>query len=152
MAVSVYNSILDAMVATIQSTNLAGINLVEKAKLPAAEESIDSPLPIIRVVPSENPERFEWTSYEGDVNVGYEVQVVVIAAGNQTLVTGLDLLLNWRQLVRQAFGTRALPVVPSVFDIETNPEVVIDRTLVNQNYDYSGLGFVVWSAENRSAN
>ena len=91
-----YNDVLNAVVSTIQGLAMPGMNAIIKRKLPSAEEVLDTPLPIICVVPSEDPESYEWTSYEGDVTVGYVTQVVLIAAGNQTLTAGLDAMLNWR--------------------------------------------------------
>ena len=40
--------------------------------------------------------------------------------------------------------------VSSVFDLKIDMEAVIDREKVNQGYDYSGIGFIFYSAENRT--
>lgn len=150
MAISIYNSILDSVVSQVNSLGLAiGAKnaTVVKRKLPAYEESIDGPLPMIAVVPSEKPEYVKKLGFEDSKEVGYTVQVVIIAANNRDMATNLDAYLNWRKSIRDLFRSAPLSGVSQVWDMETLPDVPIDRAVVNQDYDYSSLSFLFRTAE-----
>jgi hypothetical protein len=150
MAASVQNNILNAMATMITALSLVDQNgddvTVSVQKLPKAEETIDT-LPVLCVVPSEKPEQIEQWSFEGDAKVGYTVQVVAIQAGQSQMILGLDTILSWREIVRQLFGARQIPTVSSVYDVWIEMETIIDREKLNQDYDYTGMAFVVWSNE-----
>lgn len=143
MAASVYNSILDAVVSQVTNLGLV-FNMsplpVMKMKLPKAQETLDV-LPLVAVAPGSEAERVEPAGAEGTRFLTYRVDVVVIAEGNRDLVTNLDAYLSWRQQVRGLFKGPLLAGVPQVWEVDTALLAPLDRGLVNQDYDYSGLSF-----------
>ena len=139
-AASNYYTVLTAVKAVIDGLSLTlNAAAVPSAvrKLPRAEETIDA-LPLICVVPPQEPDSYEWNSFEGR-NCQYPVEVVIVAAGNRDFTTNLDVYLSWRQAIRDAFKGPLLSGAPTVWRTDVDPELVIDREQVNNDYDYSGL-------------
>lgn len=151
-AESVYQSILDTVKETVEGLELNGTGdpgapTVAIRKLPKAGESLDT-LPMIVVSPSETPEEVRPLAFGGVFRIRYRVEITVIRSGNRNVIKGLDICLDWRQQIRKALQvTGAFEDVDDVYDVDFTPEVVIDRNMVNSNYDYSALGLVVTTAE-----
>lgn len=146
---AIYNDILDAVVSQIQTLGLtlgSTSVVVAKRKLPKREQGLDT-LPLIAVVPSDKPETVKRLGFEDAVSVTYRVDVVVIATGDGDPVSNLDTYLDWRQKIRRLFQEWPLAGVDSVYDVRIDPDTVIDRDALNQNYDYSGLTAWFLSAE-----
>ena len=122
-----------------------------KRKLPKVNETLDA-LPVIIVCPSQTPEEIGDASFDNLVDVFYNVDIVFVAANNQDQSTNLDEWLEWRQQIRRAFGQpdSITSTVASIWDIEIRPMAPLDRTQINNNYDYSGLTIRFKSQEVRS--
>ena len=150
-AASVYYSILAAVQSLVQkaATQFNPQPAVELRKLPKVGETLEV-LPVLLVTPHPQPEKDEPADTEGRRFVDYRIQVVHVAAGNRDFQSNLDLYLNWRQAVRRLFDAPLLAGASQVYDTQVLPEVVIDRNLVNMNYDYSGLSFLFRAIEPRS--
>src|SRR5258708_25137306 len=96
-----YYTILQSVQTIVQGLGLTFNAVTAKVsvkKLPANQEAAGDTLPELCVVPSETPPRTQRFSSEGQLNVVYAVQIVLIAAANRDLVTNLDVWLNWREL------------------------------------------------------
>jgi hypothetical protein len=153
VASSTYNTVLSKAQAAIAALGLQDWNSrnvpVLLRKLPKNEEDLDS-LPIIVVSPSEQPEKIKPIVFGANVWVEYPVEIVIIAGGNQDYSTHLDFYLSWRDSIRRLFQAPTLAGATSVFDTRMEPELVINRALVNQNYDYSAIRVWFISAESRN--
>jgi hypothetical protein len=142
---AVYTQCLDGTVAAIAGLGLqidGSPAAVAKRKLPTAQESLDT-LPLIAVVPSERPTReqpFDTGGANGRMLREYLTQVVAITAGNRDPEGKLDEHLDWRQAISRRFGKpKSLPEVEEIYTTKVEPEVVIDRSAFNQNYNYSAM-------------
>ncbi len=151
---STYYNLLSIVKTTIEGLNLDGIdnaNIVIK-KLPAVEQKVDT-LPMILVVPSDQPEDVKRFTFEKEVSITYRIEVVIVAAGNLDMSsTNLSTYLDWRQKIRKIFHQaplNTLGVPSSVWDIAVQPLQPLDRRLVNQSYDYQGLAVLFRSVENQ---
>lgn len=146
-----FNTILTAVrnqVATLGLTFNSSTVPVAVRKLPRAEETIDT-LPLVCVCPR-GAEQAEPFASEGYVLVKYDVEVVLIAAGNADYTdTNLSTWLSWREQIRRLFQWE-LSGISTVMKVDVNPDAPLDRGRLNQNYEFSGLGFRFWSIENRS--
>lgn len=146
-----FSNLLTAVKESIETLGLTfggsavGISL---RKLPRAEETLDT-LPLICVCPR-GPEQVEAFSTEDNVLVKYDVEVVLVAAGNRDLTsTNLATWLLWREQIRRLFQFE-LSTITTILKVDVNPDQPLDRAKLNQNYEYSGLGFRFWSIENRT--
>lgn len=147
---SVYGSILDATVTTIGNLgiqyNSVAVPVVLR-KLPKAEEVLDA-LPLICVSPSVSAMRWERVAFPALQQVGYPVQVGIIAASNRDFTSNIDLLLGWAEQIRSAFKKPPLAGVSQVWKTEVSPGKVFDRSLlVGSDYDYLALDIVFTTLE-----
>jgi len=146
-----FTLILSAVREAVDSLGLtfggSPVPVVER-KLPRAEESIDT-LPLVCVT-QRGPEQVEPFDSELRDLVKYEVIVTIIAGGSRDFTTtNRDTWLTWREGIRQAFQWE-LPGIEAVFKTDVNPEQPLDLGRLNQNYEYSAIGFRFWSVETRS--
>lgn len=149
MPSSVYWSILQAVQQVVgnlglstESNVLVPVNI---RKLPKAEEKLDVPLPVIAVVPADKPPRREPLAFGvGSGGAIYQriwpVEVVAISAGNRDFSqSGLSTYDTWHEAICSAFDTPTLENVPQVFDVNVEPDALLDREHLNEAYDYMGL-------------
>lgn len=148
-ASSNYLDVLNAVAGAISALGItfSGTPLpVAVRKLPRAEEQIDT-LPLVCVVPKDEPEGLEVLDFEGGRDLAYPAEIVIVSAGNRDLnatsgaanQVGLDNHMNWRQQIRNSLKGPSLSGAATVWHMETSMELVLDRELVNLDYDYSGL-------------
>ena len=141
MTVAAYTSVLNQVQAVIQNLTLTGLppqNVLIRM-LPKAEEEVD-PLPQVAIVPSEKPEIIADAGFENQVDVTYEVQVVIIAANNHDFATNLPTYLLWREQVRRAFQPQKLLGISTIWSVDLDMEPPLDREMLNKQYAYSGMG------------
>lgn len=155
--VSVYQDILNAVDARINSLALShqgSLIPVKQRKLPSKEEEIDT-VPLIVNCPQDRPEEIEQASFEADsgVFVTYHIETVLMFAGARDLLTNLDLVFSFREQMRRLFqGPPLLGTginLPKVWNVLPDLEYVLDRGMINQNYDYSGLAWWFKTIEQR---
>lgn len=146
-----FTTILSAVKDAVDTLGLmfqgVAVATVER-KLPRAEESLDT-LPLICVT-QRGPEQVEPFDSENHVLVKYEVIVTIVAGGSHDFTTtNRDTWLTWREQIRKLFQWE-LSGVSSVFKVDVNPEQPLDLSKLNQNFEYSALGFRFWSVESRT--
>ena len=170
---SVYWDILNTVAWNIQGLGLSFLNQpqvgkptaaqqrsavvpVNIRKLPTKEETLDT-TPLICVCPHETPPRPEILSFEAGCGIQrrYYVEVVIIASGGRDFYTNLDVWLNWRQQINGLFQQTPLagsvwPGAAQVFQMMADEGYVIARDQINDNYEYSGLGYWFIAAEQRT--
>lgn len=146
------NSLLDAVVKTIQALNcqLNGESVpVVKRKLPKKEQSVD-PAVQITVCASEDVDEQKYHDFTGAMRVTYVFEITIISPNNDDQLTNLDIYTEWRESIRMRFkkppfvvyyGTdengALLPV--TVFQMRVLPGKFLDRKLISDNYDYQML-------------
>lgn len=141
-------SVVKTQVDTLALTFSGAAVGVAVRKLPRAEETLDT-LPLICVCPR-GPEQVEPFTTEDHVLVKYQVEVVIIAAGNRDLTdTNLSTWLSWREQIRRLFQW-GLEGMTGCIKVDVNPDAPLDRGKLNKNYEYSGLGFRFWVVEART--
>lgn len=109
-------------------------------KLPKVDEQIDT-LPLGCIVPpAREPEKIP-IAFGPTYKVTYPVEVVFIAGNNRDFTDHLNTYMGWQNSVSVLFNTRdALKqIVPAVWDVNVRLGLIIDRSQVNDNYDYGGL-------------
>jgi hypothetical protein len=135
------------------ASKVAGLNLtagspaapvpVEERKLPSEDEAFDHlPLIIVSLGPQQGPETpFESAGPAGaTVKQDVQVQVVIISAGNRDVEGGLDDHPGWlRQIARVCSGPSLEEDIPGLLTCAVDTNLVIDRGLFKEGYDYSGL-------------
>jgi hypothetical protein len=137
------DNVFNACRAVIAS-KVAGLNLtagspaapvpVEERKLPSEDEAFDHlPLIIVSLGPQPGP---AGATVKQDV----QVQVVIISAGNRDVEGGLDDHPGWlRQIARVCSGPSLEEDIPGLLTCAVDTNLVIDRGLFKEGYDYSGL-------------
>lgn len=160
-----YYPILQATQAIINSLYLRdwnGIALPSAIrKLPKVDEEEIDTLPLLCIVPKDEPARRQPLCFGSPVAVGipgyspyykvtYPVEIVWIVGGDRDFTSYLSFYMAWQSAIEAAFN---LPdplkaIVPSVWDVNVRPGLVIDRSIVNDNYDYGGLTVEVITSEN----
>jgi len=148
-----YNAILGAVQTIISALTLKdwnGNNLpIAVRKLPRSGETIDTPLPILCIVPKEKPPNRKPYTFGPFFKMTYPVEVVFVAAGNSDFTTNLNFYLGWLAEITSTFDLPAgiQATVPLVWDLNVVPDLVIDREEVNDDYDYGGLTIEVVTSE-----
>ena len=154
----VITGILNAVAAKIQ-----GVLLTDPAtnqflpvvirKLPRRQEGI-GPIPQITVYRSDSPEDLKYLAFKQQSTI-YTIYVVIIAAGNQDLVSDIAVYDGWRNAIQNSFKPPNLPRsnplllgVPGCWDVRVVPDVWLDRQHINQNYDYQATAIHVSIATN----
>lgn len=143
----IYNDLLNSVAATIASVITGGAQISIR-KLPAVEETLDT-LPAIIVSPKDRPEEIKRSGFENNVDVIYTIEIVIVDAGNFNFTANLPLYLNWRQQLRYAFQQVPISSIPNVYiyNVVCDMEVPIDRTKINELYDYVPMAVRFWSSE-----
>lgn len=144
----IYQDVLTEAKAKLQGLALPGIaSNVQVMKLPGVDEQIDT-LPLLALVPADEPEEIKRLDFEGTKNVTYVMEVVAISKGKKLLGAegngdpndNLFRQLDWRQQVRDLFYNQAaLSAVPQVRRITVAPGKPVDRRKVSQNYEYAAI-------------
>lgn len=153
-----YFPILQAVQAKINSLNLVdwNSNPLPNAirKLPKVDEQIDT-LPLLCIVPKdEAPQRkplcFNVASSSPYYRVSYPVEVVWIAGGDRDFTDNQSTYMQWQSAIAAAFNlpSSLSSSVPQVWDINVRLNPVINRSVVNDNYDYGGLIIEAITSEN----
>lgn len=149
---NLYYSILQAVQTAVSGLRLTfGENPapVFLRKLPHVNEELPTDsVPCICVCPDDR-EEVQYKTFGANVWVWYPVQVVIVGPGNQDTTANLDTWLSWRAQIRDIFQKPPLAGVSEVWDVEIDPKAVIDASAVNDNYDYSILGFRFRTSELR---
>jgi hypothetical protein len=154
---STYRDILDEALAQVKLLALAGISdNVFLMKLPGVEEAIDV-LPLVAIVPTEEPGEVKRVSFEGPKQVRYSFDTVFIVKGKRLLALTGNADPNddyypvaaWRQQVVDLFfdPMSLKTAVASVKTTRVVPGPPLDRTRLAQNYDYSKLQVQVFTME-----
>lgn len=124
---AVWQRCLSAVQARIQALLLDGLDSanVVIAKLPSDQWST---LPAIMISPvdRETLEPTAGTNVRDDV--GYPVQITILAADNQEPLADLDRHLGWREQIQRAFRYQRLDAVGEIITTICEPRTVIDPT------------------------
>ena len=117
-------------------------------KLPKVDETIDA-LPLLCIALDDKPPKRQVITFGPVYRVTYPVQVVWVADGNRDYTSNLSAYTNWEYQISNAFQTPAglKASVASVWDVNVIPSLVLDRSEINDNYDYGGLTVEVVTTE-----
>ena len=140
-----YQLLLNAIVTKVNGLSLTYQgNTVTAAvkKLPTAEETLDT-LPTCAVVPGDKPERDVPLCF-GYRKLEYTCDVVVIGASEGEVTTGLSDMITLRDQISAAFETPVSLAVSGLYATQISYEVVVDKSILNQNYDYSAMRLTFW--------
>lgn len=138
-------------------TMLQGANLVDWngnalpfaiRKLPKVDEQIDT-LPLCCIVPPSRAPDKRPVAFGPIYKLTYPVEVVFVAGNNRDFTSNLSTYMAWNNQASVLFNTPAAlkSLVPAVWDVNVRLGLIIDRSQVNDNYDYGGLTIEVVCAE-----
>lgn len=143
-----YYPLLQAVQTIVNGLNLQDWNNrpVPNAirKLPKVDESIDA-LPLLCIVPKNEPPARQTLAFGPSgtpyYKVTYRIEVVWIVGGDRDFTSNLSTYTAWDHAIQHAFDSPASlkAKVSSVWDVNVRPGLIIDRSQVNDNYDYGGL-------------
>jgi hypothetical protein len=133
---SKYNDVLTTIASIVTGVVSCPVKI---RKLPVDQEVIDT-TPLVCVVPDDRPEGVSTTTFEGQADIVYAIQVVGIALGGGNYDPTGNLPLAWRQAVRTKFQTGAAQaLVPGWWLSEIQMGTPIDRGAISKLYDYTSM-------------
>lgn len=142
----IYNPILDAVTAAILGLNLtlgSRTVAVEKRKLPAVQEEIDT-LPLICVVPDP---KVLWDvpfATGGIRKRGYGTGIAVVSKGDHDARKHLADYTGWRDAIADLLARPPAGFPDGYLEHRIQLGVTIDPQKYSQNYDYSAMA-VYWT-------
>lgn len=147
VATSEYTLILIAVQNVILGLNLDGAPGVVRRKHPLV--SHDDTLPIVIVSPGQ--ETYDTEDVENSIFIKYPVLVTIAHPGNMLQETDVDVLLNWRQAIRESLHVVTLTQAPDVFDCQIELDPPFDPRFYQANVDKSAIKFIYVNSEPRHA-
>ena len=140
---SVYTDILSAVKANL-TTALPAQNIRIRKKAVAVQ---DDTFPLVLVVPVKD--EYQDDTFSGYVVLAYEVLVVCVNSGGDSLDTDFG-ILDTRQTVRQTLHQPTLSGADTVYDTQVDLQPVFDSSALSKTYNYSPLIFKFISREVRN--
>jgi len=152
---STYKDILDAVQSTIQGLDLTGVadaNVVI-GKVPVADKNqgdLFSSLPAVLVAPFGTKQSPPNAGTNASDDITYPVLVATLEASNQSQTSNLDRGLQWHEDIMDAFISKRLSGVATVWNCIIDPRDVFDRGMFARNLDVGGMILRFVSREVRS--
>jgi len=141
-------AIVDAIADAIDALNLESEPTIYRRRAPIAH-GVDLPACFVTPV-----NQIDKPATNRSYDVGYGAQVSLVRARDQDIDIvendGLDLLLFWREEIKDAFRDASSLTGTNVYLIDSEPKAVIDLGAFPKGFDVSGFVFRCWVRHTRT--